>query len=71
VLGIVDQYRHVNRDRFVELTTLYEGAGLDLCLEDRDEDGDVDGSDLADLIGTSAFLFLPLFAEDFGRTGCP
>ena len=34
-------------------------------------DNDVDGSDLAALIGTPALLALPIFAEDFGRTGCP
>lgn len=28
VLGIVDPYRHVNRDRFLELTGLYGGPGL-------------------------------------------
>jgi hypothetical protein len=38
----------------MELPALYEGAGLDLCLEDRDEDGDVDGSDL--------YLFLKGFS---------
>jgi hypothetical protein len=72
LLGIVDPYRHVNRDRFMELTALYEGAGLDLCLEDRDEDGDVDGSDLYLFLGgfSGSGSALESFAVDFGRTDC-
>jgi len=34
-------------------------------------DGDVDGSDLAALIGNPSLLSISIFAEDFGRTGCP
>ena len=34
-------------------------------------DNDVDGSDLAVLIGNPGLLNLSIFAEDFGRTGCP
>jgi hypothetical protein len=34
-------------------------------------DNDVDGADLAALIGSPALLALPIFAEDFGRTSCP
>jgi hypothetical protein len=73
VLGIVDQYRYVNRDRFVELTALYEGAGLNLCLEDRDEDGDVDGSDLHLFLGefSGSGPALQSFAAEFGRAACP
>lgn len=73
VLGIVDPHRHVNRDRFLELTALYEGAGLDLCLEDRDEDGDVDGSDLYLFLGgfSGSGPALESFAAEFGRAACP
>jgi hypothetical protein len=63
----------VNRDRFLELTALYEGAGLELCLEDRDEDGDVDGSDLYLVLkgysGSAAAL--ESFAVEFGGDICP
>jgi hypothetical protein len=73
LLGIVDQFRHVNRDRFLELTDLYGGAGLDLCLEDRNEDGDVDGSDLYLVLkafnGSSPAL--ESFAVEFGGDSCP
>jgi len=73
LLGIVDPHRHVNRDRFLELTALYEGAGLELCLEDRDEDGDVDGSDLYLVLkgysGSAAAL--ESFAVEFGGDICP
>jgi hypothetical protein len=34
-------------------------------------DSDVDGSDLSALIGNPALLALPIFAENFGRAGCP
>jgi hypothetical protein len=72
-LGIVDQYRHVNPDRFSELTALYQGPGLDLCLEDRDVDGDVDGSDLHLFMGGSGGSgpVLQSFAIEFGRAACP
>jgi hypothetical protein len=70
VLGIVNQYRHVNQDRFLELTALYEGAGLDLCLEDGDEDGDVDGLDLYLFLSGSGQT-LQSFAVEFGRAACP
>ena len=41
-----------------------------VCLGDLDEEGDVDGSDLAMLI-ESGNLSLELFAQGFGRTNCP
>lgn len=73
VLGIVDPYRHVNRDRFLELTGLYGGPGLELCLEDQDEDGDVDGFDLS--LFSDGFSgsgpSLAGFVNEFGRDACP
>ncbi len=73
VLGIIDAYRHANPDRFSELTTLYQGPGLDLCLEDRDGDGDVDGSDLFLFLGgvTGSGSALASFTVDFGQDACP
>ena len=40
------------------------------CDGDFDDDGDVDGSDLAALASDLGLLDLPLFAEEFGRTNC-
>lgn len=41
------------------------------CNGDFDQDGDVDGSDLAALAANPDLLDLSLFAADFGRTNCP
>ena len=73
VLGIVDPYRHVSPDRFLELTTLYLGPGLDLCLEDRDMDGDADGLDLQLFLDgfSGSNSALQSFAIEFGRAACP
>jgi hypothetical protein len=73
LLGIVDESRHVNRDRFLELTALYEGDGLDVCWEDRDNDGDVDGSDLALFLNgfNGSGPALESVAAEFGRALCP
>jgi hypothetical protein len=71
VLGIVDQYRHVNQDRFLELTVLYGGTGLALCWGDHDADGDADGSDLAALIASASLPDIAAFAQSFGKNVCP
>ena len=41
------------------------------CEGDFDHDGDVDGSDLAQLAANPSLLDLAVFAADFGRTDCP
>jgi hypothetical protein len=41
-----------------------------LCAGDFDNDGDVDGSDLIELIDDSALLDLSVFAVEFGRIDC-
>jgi photosystem II stability/assembly factor-like uncharacterized protein len=41
------------------------------CTRDFDEDGDVDGSDLAAYIADQAGISLSDFAAEFGRTTCP
>jgi hypothetical protein len=73
LLGIVDAYRHINRERFLELTSLCRGSGLNLCLEDRDEDGDVDGSDLYLFLKgfSGSGPALESFAVEFGGDICP
>lgn len=44
---------------------------LRLCKGDFDGDGDVDGSDLADLTANPALIDIVKFAQEFGRTDCP
>lgn len=41
-----------------------------LCVSDFDEDGDVDGSNLATFAAGEISISLEKFAADFGRTGC-
>ena len=41
------------------------------CPGDFDSDGDVDGSDLAELVAHPVLLDLSTFADEFGRTDCP
>jgi subtilisin len=41
------------------------------CIGDFEPDGDVDGKDLAALIGNPSLLGLPTFAINFGRNACP
>jgi subtilisin family serine protease len=41
------------------------------CTGDSEPDGDVDGSDLAELIADSSGASLGKFAASLGRTGCP
>jgi hypothetical protein len=41
-----------------------------LCEGDFDNDGDVDGSDLSELISGNKILDLDVFALEFGRNGC-
>jgi hypothetical protein len=43
----------------------------DMCEGDFDNDGDVDGSNLASYIVNSASIILDVFAADFGRNDCP
>ena len=43
----------------------------DFCEGDFDGDGDVDGSDLAELVANPGLLDLSSFAAHFGRTNCP
>ena len=43
----------------------------DICQGDFDDDGDVDGSDLAIWIGGSTGIGLKAVAADFGRKDCP
>jgi hypothetical protein len=42
-----------------------------LCIVDADRDGDVDGRDLAELVGDMVPDVVQNFAADFGRTACP
>ena len=46
---------------------------IEKCLRtgDLDQNGDVDGSDLAAYISNSMGIDLEDFAADFGRTNCP
>lgn len=37
---------------------------------DFEDDGDVDGSDLAELAANPGLLYLSSFAAEFGRTNC-
>ena len=41
------------------------------CIGDIEEDGDVDGGDLAELVANLALLDLSTLAAEFGRTDCP
>jgi hypothetical protein len=45
--------------------------GIRDCAADFDEDGDIDGSDLATFTPGGAGISLKEFAGDFGRTDCP
>lgn len=47
------------------------GTGVGACEGDFDSDGDVDGSDLAELAADPGLLDLSSFAANFGRTDCP
>ena len=44
---------------------------MDACEGDFDEDGDVDGSDLAVFAAGETTITLEEFASDFGKTNCP
>ena len=44
---------------------------MDACESDFDQDGDVDGSDLAVFAAAGATITLEEFATDFGGTNCP
>ena len=44
---------------------------IDLWEGDFEPDGDVDGSDLTELVANPALLDLSTFAGEFGRTDCP
>jgi hypothetical protein len=54
------------------------GTGIELvsadplaCKGDFDQDGDVDGSDLYELAVGAEAMDLRVFADNFGRDGCP
>jgi hypothetical protein len=51
-------------------TTSFEVVADD-CVNDYDEDGDVDGKDLAVLAGAADPVDISTFASVFGRTDCP
>ena len=48
-----------------------DGGGIEPYEGDFDDDGDVDGSDLATLAAKSDLLDLSTFASDFGRVNGP
>jgi len=55
----------------IELNNAGVASTTDLCVGDFLFDGDVDSSDLAELIANPALLDLSTFAAQFGRTDCP
>jgi hypothetical protein len=52
-----------------EGVTIYIGSGYD-CACDYDDDGDVDGSDIAAYITDSQGQLLERLVADFGKTSC-
>jgi len=49
----------------------FELSSLQVCEGDFNNDGDVDGSDLATFAAGSTTITLEKFSTDFGRTNCP
>ncbi len=55
----------------IELRSSGVASKSDFCEGDFWPEGDVDGSDLAELVANPALLDLSTFAAEFGRTDCP
>jgi len=49
----------------------FDLSSLSVCEGDFDQDGDVDGSDLAAFAAGGTTITLEEFATDFGKTNCP
>lgn len=48
-----------------------DDASLPPCKGDFNDDGDIDGSDLVELLAGASNVNLSEFAANFGKTSCP
>jgi hypothetical protein len=64
-------YRDEHDGVYDYLDIVHSGTLYDSCRRaDFENDGDVDGLNLAKLAGDLGLLYLPVFASEFGRTNC-